>query len=105
VGFAKEKGLSLTGPEGLLKQFAKSVLETALNEEMTEHLGHEKNRAARSTRPLSEFCAAILIDATLVKIRDGQVANRPVYAAIGVSLAGGERRPRVMGRHGPRSRS
>jgi len=29
----------------VLKQFTKSVLETALNEEMTEHLGHEKNRA------------------------------------------------------------
>ena len=42
---AKEQGLSLTGPDGLLKQFTKSVLETALNEEMTEHLGHQKNRA------------------------------------------------------------
>ena len=37
--------MSLTGPDGLLKQFTKSVLETALNEEMTEHLGHAKNRA------------------------------------------------------------
>ncbi len=42
---AREQGLSLTGPNGLLKQFTKNVLETALNEEMTEHLGHEKNRA------------------------------------------------------------
>ncbi len=45
VRLAKERGLSLTGPDGLLKQFTKSVLETALNEEMTEHLGHQKNRA------------------------------------------------------------
>jgi len=45
VRVAKEQGLSLTGPDGLLKQFTKWVLETALNEEMTEHLGHEKNRA------------------------------------------------------------
>ena len=44
VRLAKEQGLSLTGPDGLLKQFTKSVLETALNEEMTEHLGHEKNQ-------------------------------------------------------------
>src|SRR5665811_2315042 len=44
VRLAKEQGLSLTGPDGLLKQFTKNVLETALNEEMTEHLGHEKNR-------------------------------------------------------------
>ena len=45
VRMAREQGLSLTGPDGLLKQFTKSVLETALNEEMTEHLGHEKHRA------------------------------------------------------------
>src|SRR4051812_29116206 len=190
VRLAKEQGLSLTGPDGLLKQFTKNVLETALNEEMTEHLGHEKNRAtegrdstnvrngtrpktvlthatgqvdldvprdrdgtfepvivrkrqrrlgevdeivlslyarglttgeiaahfeqiygasvsketvsritdkvieemqAWSTRPLDEVYAAIFIDAIcdgMVKVRDGQVANRPVYAAIGVSLAG-----------------
>src|SRR3954447_10402640 len=187
VRLPKEQGLSLTGPEGLLKQFTKNVLETALNEEMTEHLGHEKNRAAEgrdstnvrngtrpktvlthatgqvdlevprdrdgtfepvivrkrqrrlgevdeivlslyarglttgeiaahfeqiygasvsketvsritdkvleemqawSTRPLDEVYAAIFIDAIMVKVRDGQVANRPVYAAIGVTLAG-----------------
>ena len=45
VRAAREQGLSLTGPDGLLKQFTKSVLEAALNEEMTEHLGHEKHRA------------------------------------------------------------
>src|SRR3954465_7956003 len=187
VRSAKEQGLSLTGPEGLLKQFTKNALETALNEEMTEHLGHEKNQAAEgrdstnvrngtrpktvlthatgqvdlevprdrdgtfepvivrkrrrrlgevdeivlslyarglttgeiaahfeqiygasvsketvsritdkvleemqawSTRPLDEVYAAIFIDAIMVKVRDGQVANRPVYAAIGVTLAG-----------------
>jgi transposase-like protein len=32
----------------------------------------------------------IFIDAIHVKIRDGQVANRPVYVAIGVTV-GGER--------------
>ncbi|MGO1853898.1 MAG: IS256 family transposase [Microbacteriaceae bacterium] len=187
VRLAKEQGLSLTGPDGLLKQFTKSVLETALNEEMTEHLGHEKHQTepgresanvrngtrhktvlteatghvqievprdrdgsfepvivkkrqrrlngvdeivlslyanglttgeisahfaqiygasvsketiSRITdkvidemnewaaRPLDEVYAAIFIDAIVVKIRDGQVANRPVYAAIGVTLAG-----------------
>ena len=187
VRLAKEAGLSLTGPDGLLKQFTKTVLETALNEEMTEHLGHAKNRApaerdtsnvrngtrpktvlteatgqvaievprdrdgtfepvivkkrqrrltgvdeivlslyanglttgeisahfqhiygasvsketvSRITdkvldematwqaRPLQGVYAAVFIDAVVVKIRDGQVANRPIYAAIGVSLAG-----------------
>ncbi len=187
VRLAKEQGLSLTGPDGLLKQFTKNVLETALNEEMTEHLGHEKNHAdpgrdsanvrngtrpktvlteatghvqldvprdrdgsfdpvivkkrqrrlngvdeivlslyahglttgeisahfaqiygasvsketiSRITdkvveemtewanRPLDQVYAAVFIDAIMVKVRDGQVANRPIYAAIGVSLAG-----------------
>jgi putative transposase len=43
VARAREQGLSLTGPDGLLKQLTKTVLETALNQEMTEHLGHEKH--------------------------------------------------------------
>jgi putative transposase len=40
------------------------------------------------SRPLEQVYAAIFIDAIVVKVRDGQVANRPVYAAIGVTLAG-----------------
>src|SRR3954464_12514875 len=48
VAEAKARGLALTGPDGLLKLFTKNVLETALNEEMTEHLGHEKNQAEDS---------------------------------------------------------
>jgi len=186
VRLAKEQGLSLTGPDGLLKQLTKTVLETSLNEEMTEHLGYEKHdpagagtgnirNGARSktvltehsgpveidvprdrqgtfepqivkkrqrrlngvdevvlslyakglttgeisahfaeiygasvsketisritdkvleemndwaTRPLESTYAAIFIDAIVVKVRDGQVANRPFYAAIGVTLAG-----------------
>jgi len=43
VRLANEQGLSLTGPDGLLKQLTKTVLETALNEEKTEHLGYEKH--------------------------------------------------------------
>jgi putative transposase len=183
---AKEQGLSLTGPDGLLKQLTKSVLETSLNEEMTEHLGYEKHDLAGAgsgnirngtrpktvlteasgqveidvprdragtfepqivrkrqrrlngvdevvlslyakglttgeisahfaeiygasvsketisritdkvieemndwtSRPLESTYAAIFIDAIVVKVRDGQVANRPFYAAIGVTLAG-----------------
>jgi Transposase, Mutator family len=41
-----------------------------------------------SVRPLDAIYAAVFIDAIVVKIRDGQVANRPVYAAIGVTLDG-----------------
>lgn len=35
---AKEHGRSLTGPDGLLRQFTKTLLETVLDEEMTEHI-------------------------------------------------------------------
>jgi putative transposase len=41
-----EQGLSLTGPDGLLKQLTKTVLETALNQELTEHVGHDKHAPA-----------------------------------------------------------
>ena len=43
---AREQGLSLIGPDGLLKQLTKTVVETALNEEITGHLGYEKNDPA-----------------------------------------------------------
>jgi len=46
VRMAKEQGLSLTGPAGLLKMLTKTVIETALDEEMTEHLGYEKHETA-----------------------------------------------------------
>jgi putative transposase len=187
VAEARQRGLALTGPDGLLKLFTKNVVETALNEEMTEHLGHEKNRAepdrgsanvrngTRSktvisdaageveinvprdressfepkivkkrqrrladvdeivlslyakglttgeisahfaeiygasvsketisritdkvigemdewrSRPLDAVYAAVFLDAIVVKVRDGQVANRPFYAAIGVTVDG-----------------
>ena len=187
VAEARQRGLELTGPDGLLKLFTKNVLETALNEELTEHLGYEKHQAgpgresvnvrngARSktvisdaagevcidvprdrdgtfepqivkkrqrrlsdvdeivlslyakglttgeisahfaeiygasisketvsritekvvaemaewaTRPLDTVYVAVFIDAIMVKVRDGQVANRPVYAAIGVTVEG-----------------
>jgi putative transposase len=39
-------------------------------------------------RPLDQVYAAVFIDAIMVKVRDGQVTNRPVYAAIGVTLEG-----------------
>jgi transposase-like protein len=47
---AREQGLSLTGPDGLLKQLTKVVLETALDQELTEHLGHERNTPAGNVR-------------------------------------------------------
>jgi putative transposase len=39
-------------------------------------------------RPLDRVYPVLLIDAIVVKIRDGQVANRPIYVAMGINLDG-----------------
>lgn len=39
-------------------------------------------------RPLDRVYPVLFIDALVVKIRDGQVTNRPVYTAIGVTVDG-----------------
>ena len=39
-------------------------------------------------RPLDPVYPVVLIDAIVLKIRDGQVANRPVYVAMGITLDG-----------------
>jgi transposase-like protein len=41
-----------------------------------------------ANRPLDGIYVAVFIDAIVVKVRDGQVANRPFYAAIGVTVDG-----------------
>ncbi len=52
-----------------------------------------------SVRPSDSNYRAVFIDAIVVNVRDGQVANRPFYAVIGVTLAGEREHPRAMGRH------
>jgi putative transposase len=39
-------------------------------------------------RPLDQVYAVLFIDAVNVKIREGQVANRPIYLALGVTVDG-----------------
>src|SRR5580658_2938172 len=46
LGKAQAEGVELLGPEGLLSQVTKAVLERALAEEMTAHLGYEKHDPA-----------------------------------------------------------
>lgn len=43
---AEAEGVELLGPDGLLSQVTKAVLERALDEELTEHLGYEKHHPA-----------------------------------------------------------
>lgn len=80
VRMAKEQGLALTGPEGLLKQLTRTVIETALDEEMTEHLGYDKHDAGakqtansrtgtRSKTVLTETTGPVEID--VPRDRDG----------------------------------
>jgi putative transposase len=40
------------------------------------------------SRPLDVVYPVLLIDAIVLKIRDGQVANRPVYVAMGITVDG-----------------
>ena len=53
-----------------------------ITDRVLEELGDWLNR------PLDRVYPVIFIDAIVVKIRDGQVANRPVYTAIGVTVDG-----------------
>jgi len=43
---AREQGVELLGENGLLRQMTKAVLEPALAEELTEHLGSEHSDPA-----------------------------------------------------------
>ena len=43
---------------------------------------------AWQSRPLDPIYAVVLIDAIVINVRDTQVADRPVYVAIGVNLDG-----------------
>jgi len=47
---ARAQGVALTGPGGLLKALTKTVLETALEEELAEHLGYDKHDPAGRNR-------------------------------------------------------
>jgi transposase-like protein len=55
-----------------------SKITDAVLEEMTDWLN----------RPLDRVYPVVFIDAIVVKVRDGQVTNRPFYAAIGVTIDG-----------------
>ena len=46
LGKAQAEGAELLGPDGLLSQVTKALLERALAEEMTGHLGYEKHDPA-----------------------------------------------------------
>ena len=47
-----------------------------------------EDMVAWQNRPLDQIYAVVLIDCIVVKVRDSQVANRPVYVVIGVNMDG-----------------
>jgi putative transposase len=54
---ARAQGVALTGPGGLLKALTKTVLETALEEEMAEHLGYDKHDRRGAAGPRRQLRA------------------------------------------------
>jgi putative transposase len=56
VARARTEGIDLVGPGGLLTGLTKTVLETALETELTEHLGYDKHDPAGRNRANSRNC-------------------------------------------------
>ena len=88
VRAARAQGLSLTGPEGLLKQLTKTVVEVSLEEEMTDHLGYPKHepcgRESGNSRNGSRTKTVITDNAGPVQIdvpRDRAGTFEPVIVA------------------------
>ena len=66
-------GGDLTGPDGLLKQITKTVVETALEEELVDHLGYDKHDPAgrnlgnsrngyRAKTIVTDNCGDVIVD-------------------------------------------
>ena len=161
VGEAQRRGLPVDGEGGLLAELTRLVLESALEGEITDHLGYDKHTKGGSSdgnarngtrakmvltkagpvqvdvprdragtfeprivakrqrrladvygsevskttistitdkvldgmgewqnRPLDPVYPVVFIDCIHVKVRDGQVANRPIYVALAVTTEG-----------------
>ena len=124
---ARDQGVEITGPGGLLKSLTKTVIETALEEEMTDHLGYDKhdpvgrNRAnsrngRRSKTVVTDNCGEVEIE--VPRDRDGTftpqlVGNRQrrlsdldtlVISLFAKGLTIGEISAHLAGVYGARSR-
>ena len=93
LGSVEEVVLSLTAKgltTGEISAHLEEIYGASVSRDMisriTDRIGEEMNEWL--CRPLEAIYAAIFIDAIVVTVRDGQVANRPFYAAIGVTVEG-----------------
>ena len=75
---------------GEIQDHLAEIYDTSVSRETISKITDEivADMAAWQNRPLEPVYAVLLIDAIVVKVRDSQVANRPVYVAIGVDLQG-----------------
>ncbi|WP_435178218.1 IS256 family transposase [Actinacidiphila sp. bgisy145] len=79
VGRAQAEGLQLTGEGGLLQQLTKRLLESALEGEITDHLGYDKHDAAgknggnsrNGTRSKTVLTDVGPVEITVPRDRDG----------------------------------
>jgi putative transposase len=86
LGRAQAEGVELLGPDGLLSQVTKAVLERALAEEMTGHLGYEKHDPAgrgsgnsrNGTTPKTVLTDIGAVDLAVPRDRNGTFEPRVV---------------------------
>jgi putative transposase len=75
---------------GEIQQHLEEIYGTQVSRETVSKITDQilPDMAAWQSRPLDRLYAVLLIDAIVIKVRDSQVANRPVYVAIGVNMDG-----------------
>ena len=80
------KGLTVGEIQSHLAEMYDTELSRETISKITDAVVEDMN--AWQSRPLEPLYPVVLIDAIVIKVRDTQVANRPVYVAIGVNLDG-----------------
>ncbi|MCL4144740.1 UNVERIFIED_CONTAM: hypothetical protein GTU68_056343 [Idotea baltica] len=75
---------------GEIQAHLEEIYDTNVSRETISKITDEvvDDMLAWQNRPLEPIYAVLLIDAIVIKVRDAQVANRPVYVAVGVDLEG-----------------
>lgn len=75
---------------GDIQQHLAEIYGTEVSRETISKITDEivEEMVAWQSRPLDPLYAVLLIDCLVIKVRGSQVANRPVYVAIGVNLDG-----------------
>ena len=75
---------------GEIQAHLEEIYDTTVSRETISKITDEivEDLTAWQNRPLDPVYPVLLIDAIVIKVRDAQVANRPVYVAIGVNLQG-----------------